>query len=163
MANLVAVYPPANGVPITPATEPMFTITPSPRARIAGSTARHTRHTPSRFVSTMALASSMEVSSTGPPIAMPALFTTASSRPARSRTSATPAATESSSRTSMVTASTPGGVASGRRPAPKTRCPRRESSTATARPIPVLTPVTSTTGRRTSSTGGIRRTSWRQA
>ena len=63
--------------------------------------ARHNRIVPRKFVSISSLASSIAVSSTAPDRLYPALLTTTSRRPSRSKTHCTPCLTDSSERTSM--------------------------------------------------------------
>ncbi len=82
-ANLEALYNGWYGMAIRPPMEPMLTMYPLPWRRMMGSTARHTRNAPKRFTSNCRFASSIDVSSSGPAMAMPALFTTMSRRPSR--------------------------------------------------------------------------------
>ena len=65
-AHLEAWYGAAIGTATRPETDPMVTMAPAPRARMAGSTARVTRWTPMTLVSSWARSSSGEVSSSGP-------------------------------------------------------------------------------------------------
>src|SRR5262245_14635424 len=93
----------------------------------------------------------MLVSSTAPTKLIPALLISTSIRPARLRTASTQVLTESPSRTSSGTKSTPAGgcvVAAVRTP-PKTRWPRPASSSAVTRPMPDDAPVIRTTPRGT--------------
>jgi len=83
-------------MPICPATELTLRMWPWPCRRMAGSTARHTRIVPKKFVSNCSRASAIDVDSTAPARPNPALFTTASIRPSDSRTRLTAFSTDSS-------------------------------------------------------------------
>src|SRR5690606_20072394 len=110
------------------------------------------RKDPVRLVVTVDVHSSTGTSSgvpDGPNV--PALFTSRSTRPQRSRTAAKSAATDPASPTSVGTtsaASRPSAVSSSgaaRRPASATRYPASSKAVATTRPTPEPAPVTTAT------------------
>lgn len=134
-----------------------FTIRGDGERRSRGSMALVTRMTPITLVSTAARtrSTSTVVGSCGPPPVIPALLTSASSRPVRSSISRAAAVTPASSVTSSGTpnASTPSArslsTAASRRssfraPMP-TDQPRAPSPAAISYPMPLLAPVTSAT------------------
>ena len=132
------------GIAAIPATEPTFTMRPLPRLRINGSAAFTMRATPQKFVSKSACAASSGTSSTGPKSITPALFTSASSLPARRSISATHAAGACSSQTSSSSISIP---ASARAAAARAEdaIAAREKASAAPSPLPDEAPVTNTT------------------
>src|SRR5262250_1467779 len=140
---------------VRPTTELMLMMRPDLRARIAGSTARVTVSTPNTLVANWRCTSGPLRISTGPARANPAQLTSTSTPapPVAASILAQAWRTEPSSVTSRpmawmfgVAAARPAST-SWRRAAAKTRCPRRASSAAVARPIPELAPVTSTVSR----------------
>ena len=150
-ANFDASYGPSNGVEIRPPMEPMKTTRPpNPRARISGSTARVTASWPITLTSNCRRQSSRGRYSIGPPMAMPALLTTAVSRsPIAPTALSTPGSSVTSSRTGS--SRPPAGAAaasrwpsSSRRTPANTCQPRSARWRAQASPIPVDAPVIST-------------------
>src|SRR5207249_9159038 len=148
--------------PLRPATEVTLMILPARCRIITRPTACEKRNTPVRFVATIASHSDRGRSSSGERIRYPALLTRISMRPNALRVCATAPSTCRASPTSHATASArrpsartrpaTGSSASLRRLHTTTSAPTRASSTAIARPIPWLAPVTiATRSRRVSA------------
>jgi hypothetical protein len=154
IACLVAVYAALPGRGEWAEIEPLLMIRP-PRGAcvfISRTACRAHRNAPVRFVSTTRCQSATEISSRSPGgAAIPALLTSRSTRPQRSRTASNSAATDSADVTSAGTTSAPPRDAavsrrrSSRRPASATRQPSASSARATARPTPDPAPVTTAT------------------
>ena len=89
-----------------PSTEPILMMRPLPWCRMWGTTARVIRTMPKKFVSKIACACSMELSSAPAGATLkPALFTSRSMRPSRRSSSPTVASTDSSLVTSRGSSS----------------------------------------------------------
>ena len=137
-----------------PAIEPMWMIWPRPpRARMSARASRVQMQRPSTLTSSISRHCSTSPSARRPAWPRPALLTSTSTPPNRSRAAANAALTAASSRTSQARASddSPAGSAAARtsatagcrRPQPTTRRPSASSRLAIAAPIPLLAPVTS--------------------
>ncbi|MDX6667114.1 MAG: hypothetical protein QOK04_494 [Solirubrobacteraceae bacterium] len=163
IADFDAAYGPTNGGGTRPPIEPMLTIRPPP-VRSSGMQAWVTASCPMMLTSNCRRTSSRGRNSSGPPTAIPALFTS----PPRPRPSvcspicATAASIDAPSATSMRTGARRSDASSAsRRPSSSlrtpanTRKPRPSSSSAQARPIPVEAPVTSTAPPSLSSAAAI--------
>src|SRR5919201_3192681 len=140
--------------PISPATDPMLTITPRPCRRIWGSTAWMQRAGASRLTATICCITLSRASMELPP-PTPALLTSTSIRPYASIVLSTSRSTSARSLTSVGTArarppcrtisSASAWIRSARRAASTTAAPWRASSRAVAAPIPLDAPVTTAT------------------
>lgn len=133
--------------------EAMFTIAPTPWARMRGATSRLIRTAGIRFRSIARCHSSALVSWKDVPVEPPTLLIRTSIRPnaasAASTTSRAPASVVTSATTAIASApsarasAAAASRASFSRAQRATRQPSRASSSAMARPIPRLEPVTS--------------------
>src|SRR5919202_1435846 len=140
--------------PISPATDPMLTITPRPCRRIWGSTAWTQRAGASRLTATICCIT-LSRASMGLPPPTPALLTSTSIRPYASIVLSTSRSTSVRAVTSVGTArarppcrtisSASAWIRSARRAASTTAAPWRASSRAVAAPIPLEAPVTTAT------------------
>src|SRR5437868_3258314 len=145
--------------PISPATDPMLTITPRPCRRMWGSAAWTQRAGASRLTATICCITSSPASMELPP-PTPALLTSTSIRPYASIVLATSRSTSARSVTSVGTArarppcrtisSASAWIRSARRAASTMAAPWRASSRAVAAPIPLDAPVTTATLPRSS-------------
>src|SRR4051794_39740759 len=132
----------------------MLTIAPPPCSRISGAAALVQRNGPVRLTASTLLQSSSEVSSSGANTAIPALLTSASSRPNRVPTFAIASVTALASETSQCSPSVSPALASAstlcHNNSPSmssnaTRQPSARNRFATASPMPCAAPVTSAT------------------
>src|SRR6478609_6918524 len=132
------------------AVEAVFTMTPSPRSTIWGSTARHMKKVPLRLTPTILVNCPGSTSWLLAKPPMPATLQSTSIWPSASVAAATVASTADQSLTSHVSAVAdapmPSAVAptlSAMRSTHATRAPSAASRSATARPMPDPAPVTS--------------------
>ena len=159
-ANFDAAYAPSIGVDSCPLTLEMNTTRP-PDARNMGSSAAVTANWPTTLTSNCFRQSAGVSVSTGPATAIPALFTTASSRSGRAAANASTSASEVTSRITAemrcgASATTALASASVRTPA-MTSHPVAARCSVMARPMPRPEPVTRTEGMFARVVTGIRR------
>src|SRR4051794_1724764 len=163
-AHLLGAYAVRRGDPIRPATEDMLMIEPPPFATIVGAIVRMPRNTPTWFTSCNRRKSSSVVSASGAARKIPALLTSTSTRPRRSRAQRETASHAPSSVTSSAWASarSPTSPATSRT-APSSAsvtsssAPSSANRRAIAAPIPRPAPVINATfpsSRRMELLGG---------
>src|SRR5262247_1539246 len=152
---LLAAYHPTNGSVTRPEIEEMLMIRPRRRWRIVGSTSRAIRAGAIRLTSSCARIASSVTSSIAPGWANPALFTTAHGPPSvivaisvNARTVDMASATSQHTCLTLTPAAPAAScrscAADSSRAVPITSYPDSASPTATARPIPLVAPVTTT-------------------